>query len=495
MNALYPLRPGEQDCRDFLRTGRCKYGESCKYNHPLNVESGGGLPDDGPLPNRPGEQPCHYFLKHGICKFGHSCKFDHPSGPHVEKTLTGSATASTVNIGTSNGRPVASPGGLVYIANPASGTTAVQVLPQRPTEPDCIYFLRNGRCKYGPICKFHHPLPGLTQTSLSRQMSPVTTARPQVQHGVTYTLAPQTVAYVQQSPQRLHPIREQVQPQKATHILLPDGQIAVILDERSLQNVSELSAQDRPQFYLSQANGTLGSLASIDQNRNISSTQVVQSPVLTATTAASSSNNTFCSNLDLWGTTVRVPHKSNSGGSLSMDSGTQVQGDIIHQSHSQISFRTSSSSPEEFFTAQQSDNMRARAASLGSSNHMQGYYWPSNGSMASVQTEQLPTQNGTGVKSAPGAHYSSMSNDRKDRFLPFSALPTGNGHRNTSANSDEGLSRMTASLLTMIDRPIDGDITPNTTNASYIRPPPGMMNQVGSSHFDYHSGFEPTLRF
>jgi len=34
------------------------------------------------------------------------------------------------------------------------------VLPQRSNEPDCLYFLRNGRCKYGPSCKYHHPLDG-----------------------------------------------------------------------------------------------------------------------------------------------------------------------------------------------------------------------------------------------------------------------------------------------------------------------------------------------
>ena len=33
-----------------------------------------------------------------------------------------------------------------------------QLLPQRPDEPDCIYFLRNGRCKYGVTCKYHHPI-------------------------------------------------------------------------------------------------------------------------------------------------------------------------------------------------------------------------------------------------------------------------------------------------------------------------------------------------
>ena len=29
-------------------------------------------------PKRPGQQRCTYYLKKGICKFGESCKFDHP---------------------------------------------------------------------------------------------------------------------------------------------------------------------------------------------------------------------------------------------------------------------------------------------------------------------------------------------------------------------------------------------------------------------------------
>lgn len=515
---LYPLRPGEQDCRDFLRTGRCKYGESCKYNHPLNVESGGGLSDGGPLPSRPGEPVCHYFLKHGICKFGQTCKFDHPNGPHVEKCLG----ASNSNVGgggggTGNGRAAASSGGLVYVTDPATGATSVQVLPQRPNEPDCIYFLRNGRCKYGSICKFHHPLSGPSQNTTNRHIAPSPTARPpQVvqKGGVTYTLAPQTVTYVQQSPQRLQPIREQIQPQQqATHVLLPDGQIAVILNSQSLQDVRELSAQERPKFYLSQANGTVGSLHSMEKNRNASN---VHSPVLTATTSASSSNNTVGSNFDLWGTTVRVPHKSTSGGSLSIESVPQGQGDAMHQSQSQASFRTSTSSPEEFLHSQQSDGLRdstrSRATSFGSgvAEPTQGYYWPSNGSMASAQADQgPPTQYVTGVRSAPvsgGAMYISTPHDY-NRNSTSSAPPAGHGHHHTSSNSDEGLSMMTASLLTMIDRPTDGDITPNTTNASYLRPPPGMMtNQMGPSQFDnppgstsnsnyFMGGYDQTPRF
>jgi hypothetical protein len=36
------------------------------------------------------------------------------------------------------------------------------LLPQRPNEPDCIYYLKHGRCKYGSTCKYHHP--GLAHT-------------------------------------------------------------------------------------------------------------------------------------------------------------------------------------------------------------------------------------------------------------------------------------------------------------------------------------------
>lgn len=29
--------------------------------------------------------------------------------------------------------------------------------PDRPGEPDCIYFLRTGLCGYGSKCRFNHP--------------------------------------------------------------------------------------------------------------------------------------------------------------------------------------------------------------------------------------------------------------------------------------------------------------------------------------------------
>lgn len=34
----YPQRPAEPDCKYYLRTGCCRYGSKCKYNHPTVTE-------------------------------------------------------------------------------------------------------------------------------------------------------------------------------------------------------------------------------------------------------------------------------------------------------------------------------------------------------------------------------------------------------------------------------------------------------------------------
>lgn len=35
---VYPVRPGAEDCSFYMRTGSCKFGSSCKFNHPLPVK-------------------------------------------------------------------------------------------------------------------------------------------------------------------------------------------------------------------------------------------------------------------------------------------------------------------------------------------------------------------------------------------------------------------------------------------------------------------------
>ena len=515
----YPVRPGEADCRDYLRTGRCKYGEACKYNHPPEVESGGGIKPINPLeplfPIRPNEPPCQYFLKHGTCKFAQSCKFNHPRvlSPGGGGGVVGDDDGNNGNI------PI---GQLVYVtttssnATPAgaitnsgdssshlmtSSSSSVQVLPQRPTETNCIFFLRNGRCKYGATCKFHHPLDAINahhhlhhnhnnnimrSTTLNGRDRSLSTGsiidggRSQMHHQhqqhALYASAP--------SQQRLKPITELVSsphPQP-THILLPDGQIAIILDSQSLQNVSEMNPQDRPKYYYAQQSdsSTSGGAHS----------SMFPSPMLTATTN-STSNNTFDSCIDLMGLNngsyqvqvghqqestqeLRQPQKSGSGGSLSaygsVDSGSHAavaNGDCDIVS-SRPPLQHMSPSRDRHWSATTTDGI----GQLNHSRQQQGLsgsaasYWPSNGSLTSDPCLPMHVQ-------AESSNYRSLPNlaphrpqgrsqsFSTERNLPMSLsaaaaassdqLISRHNHTQGSSGDDEGLSMMTSALLTMMD--------------------------------------------
>ncbi|XP_022545061.2 putative zinc finger CCCH domain-containing protein 9 [Brassica napus] len=60
----YPVRPGKEDCSFYLKTGRCDFGERCRFNHPKE------------LPKELSLQKCKFFLG-GKCKYGSTCKFKH----------------------------------------------------------------------------------------------------------------------------------------------------------------------------------------------------------------------------------------------------------------------------------------------------------------------------------------------------------------------------------------------------------------------------------
>ncbi|XP_047315330.1 zinc finger CCCH domain-containing protein 37 isoform X2 [Impatiens glandulifera] len=127
---IYPQRPGEKDCAFYMQTRTCKFGDSCKFDHPIWVPDG-GIPDwkevppiTESLPERPGEPDCPYFLKTQRCKFGFRCKFNHPN-------------TSAISV--------------------LPESNAVYSLPERPSEPPCAFYMKTGKCKFGATCKFHHP--------------------------------------------------------------------------------------------------------------------------------------------------------------------------------------------------------------------------------------------------------------------------------------------------------------------------------------------------
>lgn len=125
---IYPQRPGEKDCTHYMLTRTCKFGDACKFDHPIWVPEG-GIPDwkevptpyaSDSLPERPGESDCPYYMKTLKCKFGVRCKFNHPK-------------------------------------DKIDGISDPSVLPERPTEPLCTFYSKTGKCKFGANCIYNHP--------------------------------------------------------------------------------------------------------------------------------------------------------------------------------------------------------------------------------------------------------------------------------------------------------------------------------------------------
>ncbi|MBA0852544.1 hypothetical protein Goshw_006681 [Gossypium schwendimanii] len=144
-SGYYPERPGEPDCSYYIRTGLCRFGATCRFNHPPNRKLAiAAARMKGEFPERVGQPECQactyslYYLKTGTCKFGATCKFHHP------REQAGIAGRVSLNI-------------LGY--------------PFRPNETECAYYLRTGQCKFGSTCKFHHPQP--TNMMISLRGSPI----------------------------------------------------------------------------------------------------------------------------------------------------------------------------------------------------------------------------------------------------------------------------------------------------------------------------------
>ncbi|KAJ6845721.1 zinc finger CCCH domain-containing protein ZFN-like isoform X1 [Iris pallida] len=136
----YPERPGEADCAYYIRTGLCRFGVTCKFNHPPNRKLAVATARlKGGFPERAGQPECQYYLQTGTCKFGATCKFHHP------RDKAGIAGRVQLNI-------------LGY--------------PHRPDEKECAYYLRTGQCKFGNTCKFHHPQPSNPMVSLRDSVYP-----------------------------------------------------------------------------------------------------------------------------------------------------------------------------------------------------------------------------------------------------------------------------------------------------------------------------------
>ncbi|PRQ30252.1 putative transcription factor C3H family [Rosa chinensis] len=73
-----------------MKIGECKYGAQCRFHYPIDrpaVALSTTKPSQqenvkltlAGLPRREGAAICVYYLQTGTCKYGATCRFDHPS--------------------------------------------------------------------------------------------------------------------------------------------------------------------------------------------------------------------------------------------------------------------------------------------------------------------------------------------------------------------------------------------------------------------------------
>lgn len=180
LNVLgFPIRQDQKSCPYYMRTGACKFGLVCKFNHPQPATLGTVLPLTG-SPSYGSTIPSAAFtsslpLVGGVSGWPLSNRPTYMPGHHSQNL----AAYMPVILPTSPGTMPVQQGWPAYmgivnhhpssdvhgpILTPSSNNNNVQSIlssllnfPQRPDQPDCLYYMKTGSCKYRSTCKYHHP--------------------------------------------------------------------------------------------------------------------------------------------------------------------------------------------------------------------------------------------------------------------------------------------------------------------------------------------------
>ncbi|KAK4577163.1 hypothetical protein RGQ29_027610 [Quercus rubra] len=192
-----PMRQEEKSCPFYMRTGSCKFGVACKFDHPQPASLGPVLPVPGHVAF--GSMAPTVVPSSGLPYVGGFPAWSLPRMPYVSSprwqdpqsypsvpfspsqgiisaqgwntynTYMGnmspmSPTSSASVLGSSfvyNSKNLGESGssGQVHLSS-----TPALILPERPDQPECRYFMNNGTCKYGSDCKFHHPKERIAQS-------------------------------------------------------------------------------------------------------------------------------------------------------------------------------------------------------------------------------------------------------------------------------------------------------------------------------------------
>lgn len=142
-------------CHSFAQTGRCRYGENCRYRHATPRAGGrqnNQYEDDLKRnPNYENESRllCRIYARTGYCRYENSCRFAHLSPEAMEvraryqdPEFHGSDTPTNVDPRQKKG---GNPDGRIQ---PVKRSSAART--------KCRFFM-GGYCKLGDKCKFLHP--------------------------------------------------------------------------------------------------------------------------------------------------------------------------------------------------------------------------------------------------------------------------------------------------------------------------------------------------
>ncbi|XP_008796043.2 zinc finger CCCH domain-containing protein 65 isoform X1 [Phoenix dactylifera] len=192
----YPQRPDEPDCMYYLKTGSCRFGSSCKFNHParrkrnqvkskkpfeanqaVKEEQKEPIPKVGQTESKAVDEMQNGTLSERVepkeSKFVEK-REGSPSKmvDQTERKATEEKGKETLSErgGQTECKYYSMPGGCKfgkackYVHHRGKHeNNSVQLnflgLPIRPGERECPYYMRNGSCKFATNCKYHHPDP------------------------------------------------------------------------------------------------------------------------------------------------------------------------------------------------------------------------------------------------------------------------------------------------------------------------------------------------
>ncbi|OVA20029.1 zinc finger protein [Macleaya cordata] len=183
-----PMRQEEKSCPFYMRTGSCKFGIACKFHHPQPATLGAVLPVTGPTAY--GSAGSTVAPPSGFPYAGGLPAWSLPRAPSISgPPMQGSQAYMPVVLSSSQGLLPAQPGWSTYMGTMTSvsstnvlGSNLVYTskhqgesgssgpvhspsfpqFPERPEQPECQYYMKTGRCKFGPTCKYHHPREKIT---------------------------------------------------------------------------------------------------------------------------------------------------------------------------------------------------------------------------------------------------------------------------------------------------------------------------------------------